>query len=207
MREVWEKPSLTIKKLLQVVSDSYSECGENEENFKRVSALQAEIEKATARKQALEMKWLDGKLSDDDHDRLCSILDNNISTYQAEIDSINSLLEQLPDAEDIEEKLNNIRLMEQVLIDNSNLTTLSLDDEFIDAFVTRIVPCEGRKYKWYINVGTGKSPRFFTEDSYELYDYFTLGFSTARSFRRARNQYLRQNQWEDLKVEIYIRTN
>lgn len=185
VREVWEKPSLTIKKLLQVVSDSYSECGENEENFKRVSALQAEIEKATARKQALEMKWLDGKLSDDDHDRLCSILDNNISTYQAEIDSINSLLEQLPDAEDIEEKLNNIRLMEQALIDNSNLTTLSLDDEFIDAFVTRIVPCEGRKFKWYINVGTGKSPGFFTEDSYELYDYFTLGFSTARSFRRA----------------------
>lgn len=207
VKEVWEKPAETVKKLLSIVSDSYSESGNNEEKYKRISALQAEIEKATARKQALEMKWLDGKLSDDDRDRLCSILDNNISTYQAEIDSINSLLEQLPDAEDIEEKLNNIRLMEQALIDNSNLTTLSLDDEFIDAFVTRIVPCEGRKYKWYINVGTGKSPRFFTEDSYELYDYFTLGFSTARSFRRARNQYLRQNQWEDLKVEIYIRTN
>lgn len=104
-REVWEKPSQTIKKLLQVVSDSYSECGENEGNFKRVSALQAEIEKATARKQALEMKWLDGNLSDDDRDRLCSVLDNNISTYQAEIDSINSLLEQLPDVEDIVDAL------------------------------------------------------------------------------------------------------
>ena len=99
-----------------------------------------------------------------------------LSTYQAEIASINTLLEQLPDMEDVEEKMKNIRLMEQALIDNSNLTTLSLNDEFIDAFVARIVPCEGRKFKWYINVGTGKSPRFFAEDAYELYNYFTLGF-------------------------------
>ena len=35
-------------------------------------------------------------------------------------------------------------------IDNSNLTTLILDDEFLDAFVTKIIPCKGRKYKWYI---------------------------------------------------------
>ena len=204
---IWEHPSETMQKLLHLVSESYSENSENDDKRKRLSTLQAEIEKITHRKEALEMKWLDGKLSDADHERLCSVLDNNIATYQAEISNINTLLEQVPDLEEMEEKLNNIRLMEQTLLDHSNLTTLSLDDAFVDAFVARIVPCEKRKFKWYINIGSGKSSRFFSESAYELYDYFTLSFTAARTFRKARNQYLRQNQWEDLNIEIYIRTN
>ncbi len=207
VKDIWESPAATIEKLLSIVSESYSENRETEERLKRISALQAEVEKVTARKHALEMKWLDGKLSDEDHDRLCSVLDNNIATYQTEIASINALLEQLPDLEDIEEKCKNIRHMEQVLIDNSNLTTLSLNDEFVDSFITRIVPCEGRKYKWYINIGTGDYPGFFSESTYELYDYFSLGYNAAHSYRKSRNQYLRKNQWDDLKVEIYIRTS
>ena len=207
VRDVWENPSDTINKLLRIVSDSYSENGENEEKQKRIAVLQAEIEKVNSRKNSLEMKWLDGKLSDDDHDRLCTVLNNNISTYENEIASINSILQQVPDAEDIDSKLNNIRLMENTLIDNSNITTLSLNDEFVDTFVSRIVPCAGRKYKWYINIGTSIPQGFFSESAYELYDYFTLTYSTARAYRKARNQYLRSNQWDDLKIEIYIFTS
>lgn len=207
VRDVWENPSDTINKLLRIVSDSYSENGENEEKQKRIAVLQAEIEKVNSRKNSLEMKWLDGKLSDDDHDRLCTVLNNNISTYENEIASINSILQQVPDAEDIDSKLNNIRLMENTLIDNSNITTLSLNDEFVDTFVSRIVHCEGRKFKWYINIGSTIPQGFFSESAYELYDYFTLTYSTARAYRKSRNQYLRSNQWDDLKVEIYIFTS
>ena len=47
---------------------------------------------------------------------------------------------------------------------------------------------------------------FFSEKDYDLYDYWTVSFEQARRYRQNRNQYLRRNQWEDLKVEVYIRT-
>ena len=47
---------------------------------------------------------------------------------------------------------------------------------------------------------------FFNKDAYELYDYQTFNFENARRYRKANNQYLRENQWEDLHVEVYIRT-
>lgn len=96
--------------------------------------------------------------------------------------------------------------MENILLSNNNLTTLQLDDEFVDAFIARIEPCEGRKFKWYLNVGSGKGWAFFNKDAYELYDYWTLSYENARRYRKANNQYLRKNQWEDLHVEVYIRT-
>lgn len=206
VNELWEDPKSTVKKLLSVVSEAYSEDTENEQYMKRIDVLNAEIVKAEARKQTLEMKWLDGKLSDADHERLCGIIDGNITTYQAELQSLTEQLAVVPDEEELEAKLANIRKLESLLLSNDNLTILKIDDEFVDAFVARIVPCEGRKFKWYLNIGTGQGWSFFSEEAYELYDYWSLGFETARRYRKARNQYLRQNQWEDLHIEVYIRT-
>ena len=204
--DIWDAPKKTVDKLLELVSDAYSDTSENEKHAKRIGALNSEIAKAEARKQNLEMKWLDNKLSDEDHDRLCGVIDSNISTYKSEIEVLTEILEAVPDAMDIETKMQNIRMIESILLDSSNLTTLSLDDEFVDAFVARIVPYEGRRFKWYLNIGTGKGWSFFSEDAYELYDAWTLGYDEARRFRKANNQYLRQNQWEDIHIEVYIRT-
>ena len=92
-----------------------------------------------------------------------------------------------------------------ILLSNNNLTILQLDDEFVDAFVARIEPYEGRKFKWYLNIGSGKGWGLFDKDAYELYDYWVVGFNEARRYRKANNQYLRENQWEDIQIEVYIR--
>lgn len=205
VNELWEDPKSTVRKLLGVISESYSDTTENEKHKKRISALNGEIAKAQARKESLEMKWLDGKLSDSDHDRLCGVIDGNIRTYETEIHSLTELIEDVPDEEEREIKLANIRKLESVLLSNNNLTTLQLDDEFVDAFVARIEPYEGRKFKWYLNIGSGKGWGFFDKDAYELYDYWVVGFNEARRYRKANNQYLRENQWEDIQIEVYIR--
>ena len=106
----------------------------------------------------------------------------------------------------MEEKINNIRSIETTIVEGDDLSNLIIDDSFIDALVARIVPCEGRIIKFYLNIGSGKGWSLFSESAYELYDYWTLGFEEARRFRKARNQYLRQNQWDDLHIEVYIRT-
>lgn len=56
-----------------------------------------------------------------------------------------------------------------------------------------IEPCEGRKFKWCFNIGSGKGWGFINKDAYELYDYWTLNFENARRYRKANNQYLREN--------------
>lgn len=207
VKELWEDPSQTIDKLLNIVAANYTANNDNDEKIKRIQLLKEEISKIMTRKENLEMKWLDGKLNDSDHDRLCGVLDTNIDTFQSEINALTALIEEVPDAAALEEKMNNIRLMEQLLLNNDNLTKLNIDDTFIDTFIARITPCEDRKFKWYLNIGSGRGWGFFSEDAYELYDYYTLSYSQAQRYRKARNQYLRKNQWEDIKVEIYIRTN
>lgn len=37
------------------------------------------------RKQSLEMKRLDNKLSNENYDRLCGVIDGNIATYEARL--------------------------------------------------------------------------------------------------------------------------
>lgn len=207
VKELWDDPSQTIDKLLSIVAANYTANNDNEEKQKRILILKEEIEKIMTRKETLEMKWLDGKLNDADHDRLCGVLDTNIDTYQSEITALNELIEEVPDDAALEEKMNNIRIMEQLLLGSDNLTKLNIDDTFIDAFIARITPCEGRKFKWYLNIGSGRGWGFFSEDAYELYDYYTLSYAQAQRYRKAHNQYLRKNQWEDLTVEIYIRTH
>lgn len=206
VNELWENPKRTVKKLLSVVSDAYNDTTESEQHAKRIGVLNTEIAKAEARKQTLEMKWLDNKLSDNDHDRLCGVIDENIATYRAEVESLKALLEAVPDYDEIEARMANIRKLEGVLLSNNNLTTLNMDDEFVDAFVLRIVPYEGKKFKWYLNIGSGRGWSNFDESAYELYDYWTLGFEAARRYRKANNQYLRQSQWEDIHLEVYVRT-
>ena len=168
--------------------------------------MQTEIAKAEARKQSLEMKWLDGKLSDDDKDRLCGVINANIATYSEEIASLQAILDEVPDITDIEDKMNNIRMIETVLVEGEDLSKIIIDDDFVDALVARIVPYEGRTFKFYLNIGSGRGWAFFSEKSYELYDKWTLGFEEARRYRKANNMYLRENQWEDLHIEVYIRT-
>lgn len=206
VNELWENPKRTVEKLLGAVSDAYNDTTETEQHAKRIGVLNTEIARAEARKQTLNMKWLDNKLSDDEYDRLCGVIDGNIATYRAEIDSLTTLLRAVPDNDEIEAKIANIRKMEGVLLSNNNLTTLNLDDAFVDVFVCRIVPCEGKKFKWYLNIGSSGGWSDFDESAYELYDYWTLGFETARRYRKANNQYLRENQWEDIHLEVYVHT-
>lgn len=131
---------------------------------------------------------------------VCGVIDDSIATYKAEIQTLTDLLEDVPDETEIETRLDNVRKLESILLSNNNLTTLQLDDEFVDAFVARIEPYEGKKFKWYLNIGTGRGWTFFDAEAYELYDSWTLGFEPARRYRKANNQYLRESQWEDIHL-------
>ena len=204
---MFEDPKMTVNKLLWTITTN-SEAEENKgKKIERIEFLGNEVAKAEARRESLEMKWLDGKIADSDHDRLCSTISKSIDTYKAELDSLQKEISKESESTSagLEKRLANIREMESVLLNNSNLTTLKLDDEFINTFVARIVP-NGRCFKWYLNIGSGRGWSIFNQAAYDLYDYWTIGYDTALKYRKARSQYLRKNQWEDLKVEVYIRT-
>ena len=50
------------------------------------------------------MEWLDGKLSDDDKERLCSIINTNIATYKDEVALLQAILAEVPVVNEIEKK-------------------------------------------------------------------------------------------------------
>ena len=108
VNDLWDNPKKTVKKLISVISDACTDTTENEQYARRIGMLNTEIAKAQARKETLEMKWLDNKLSDSDHDRLCGVIDDSIATYQTEIQSLTELLEDVPDEE--EREIRNVRL-------------------------------------------------------------------------------------------------
>ena len=80
------------------------------------------------------------------------------------------------------------------------------NEEFFKAMVKRITVMPDHCYRWYRNIGSGKGWGIFSEKNYELYDYFTISFEQARRFRKRTNNYVRENQYNPIKVEIYIRT-
>ncbi len=204
IRNLFDTPVETANKMVDVMISVNQDNTETEELTKRVDYLKNEIGKAEARRTSLELKWLDGKLNDADKDRLCNTLSQNIAVYTAEMDSIKVQLESSTSvAEAFEEKLDNIRRIQAALVSESG-DALKMDDEFVNSIVTRIVPHDGKCFRWYLNIGGFRG--YFDENAYELYDYWTLSFEQAKRYRKSFNQYLRKNQWEDLKVEVFIRT-
>ena len=205
VREIFENPMETVNKLIDVVSESIGGNTVTEEQERRMNWLENEINKAEARRTSIELKWLDGKLSDIDKERLCNTITDNVEKYNVELSGIRELVEHKSSvSEEIAEKLDHISRIEAALVSESNRNALNIDDEFVKSFLTRIVPYDGKCFKFYLNIGPGKP--FFSEKDYDLYDYWTVSFEQARRYRQDRNQYLRRNQWEDLRVEVYVRT-
>ena len=101
-----------------------------------------------------------------------------------------------------EKKLSDIRENLGNMVD---LSKEDIDESFVDEMVARITPTEQNVYRWYTSVGgNGALPIKFQKKDYVLLDELTLGYEKAREYRRQNSSYLRTNQWENIKVQIFV---
>jgi hypothetical protein len=79
-------------------------------------------------------------------------------------------------------------------------------EEILTEFVVRIVPTESEVVKWYMNLGGEASDTMqFVEEDYILWDEFGIRYDEAKAYRKSHGSYLRLNQWQDIKIQIFIR--
>ncbi len=87
----------------------------------------------------------------------------------------------------------------QLLSDEVDLTNPLIDRSVIEKIVYKILPNTSQDFKWYLNLMPHKS-----DEEYAEIQCFTIRFAEARSYRKMRGEMLRENQWRDLVVRIYI---
>ncbi len=86
------------------------------------------------------------------------------------------------------------------LMGKMDFTVHRIDSDIIKKFVSRIIPQSETEFEWYLDF------ELETNGSTEkklLWD-FTIGFAEARAYKKEINGMLRQNQWEDLTVKVYV---
>lgn len=101
-----------------------------------------------------------------------------------------------------------------------------IEEQLIENMVDRIVMRDNYEFEWLVNL-SGDASEFISEkhrckptdpvekkretairvrDDLYIHLYsFTINFDAARNYRKQWGKYLRTNQWEDIKVHIYLR--
>ena len=157
------------------------------------------------RKVSLQNKWLDGLLDGADYKRLSSEIVSELSELEQEISDINAELGEHTDDYGI--KMATIHKVEAELLGGENYSEINYEnEEMFKAIVAQVRVMPDHCFRWYLNIGSGRGWSFFSEEAYELYDYFTISFDEARRFRKRNNQWLRECQYNPIKVEVFIRT-
>lgn len=86
------------------------------------------------------------------------------------------------------------------LLDFVSPNSTDIDENIIDKFVTQIKVESETEFSWYLCFDSKEN--FNTEK--KLYCTFTISFKDALKYRNKRKQLLRQNQYKDLEVSLYI---
>lgn len=86
------------------------------------------------------------------------------------------------------------------LLDFVSPNNTEFDENIIDKFVTQIKVESETEFSWYLCFDTKEN--FNTEKN--LMCSFTISFKEALKYRNKRRQLLRQNQYKELLVKVYI---
>ena len=75
-----------------------------------------------------------------------------------------------------------------------------IDRDVIGQFVGTIVPVTETCFNWYMNFDLADK----SDDMKRLVWEFTIDYKEAKSYRKERDGMLRQNQWHDLTVRVFM---
>ena len=206
LNNIFDSPEQIAQKVMKLID----KLGVRDERYdtvtKQISSLQKGKDKVLSRKENLQNKWLDNLLDNEEYKRLSETLNLEIVEIERKIEALKNEIGQ--EDKDRGVKVATLKKVEASLLGNDNFLELNYDnEEFFKAMVTRITVMPDHCYRWYLNIGSVKGCGTFKEQNYELYDYFTISFEQAKKFRKRTNDYVRENQYNPIKVEIYIRTN
>lgn len=199
LKRLWDNPKESVKVLVQEISDNYTEdnCIMDIEKAK----LLREQGRITARLETLLDMRLDGSIDNEAFNLKQAQLKERLEQIESELKAN----EEIIVVEKTEDVSNAISKVTQVLDKTCELEQKEVAEELVDSLIRRITPTEDGVYKFYFKGEHDDEESTFSEDNYILYDNFVIDFDNARAFRKRFGNYLRKNQYNDLKIEVYVR--
>lgn len=198
LERVFKNPEKTVNHLISLIDRAYR-FEKNTENRREHASITRDIDKSEKRRKSLLEMRLDGTISSEYYKKYEAELSERINALKLELMESNEQSES-PE-ERYQEKISNISRMKEILLSiTSDSERTEPDTQLVDKLIQKITPCSGSVFKWYLNLCTTTS----TKQEFILHDSFTITFKEARQYRKKCGSFLRNSQWNDVLVEIYI---
>lgn len=199
LQRLWDNPKDTINVLVEELADNYTEDNTIADVDK--ARLLREKSRINSRLETLLDMRLDGGIDNEAFNLKHKQLKDRLEQIEEELKSSQTKVV----VEKTEDVSSTISKVTEVLEEICDLSQKEVANELVDSIIRRITPTEEGIYKWYFKGEKDDEETVFSEENYLLYDAFVIDFDTARAFRKSHGNYLRNNQYEDLRVEVYVR--
>lgn len=199
LQRLWDNPKDTINVLVEELADNYTEDNTIVDVDK--ARLLREKSRINTRLETLLDMRLDGGIDNEAFNLKHKQLKDRLEQIEEELKSSGTKVI----VEKTEDVSSTISKVTEVLEEICDLSQKEVANELVDSIIRRITPTEEGIYKWYFKGEKDDEETVFSEENYLLYDAFVIDFDTARAFRKSHGNYLRNNQYEDLRVEVYVR--
>lgn len=199
LKRLWTQPNDSINLLVDKVSENY-EVAKVESDINTEKLLR-EKERIRNRLDNLVDMRLDNHIDLETYNLKSSQLNMRLEEIESKVGNI----EQKPELTEVTRNVSDeINVIRKYLEDTCELDGKEVKEELVDAVVERIIPTEKGAMKWYLKSVSNKIDFDFYEDKYIKIDEFTITFEEAKNYRKSHGNYLRQSQWRDQKIEVYI---
>lgn len=197
VKRLLKNPESIVDKLSAIIEQRQMQ-EKGSRQHREIELAKNEMDKAEQRLNNLLEMFLDGTLEASDYKEKQNELEkryNELKERYEELDSVAETPEQV-----WEERKAGLERIRERLRELTDTDQDKISDELIDRLVNKIVPCPDSVFKWYLNLSDKRSG----SKEHILYDSFTIQFEEASAYRKKCGTYLRESQWNDLLVQVYI---
>ena len=219
-KKIWGNQADTIFEVYRLISQNYHI--EQAKTRESPEYLEKQIQKCQSRLVALVDLYTDGDIS-------LEVYRSKRDEYTSRMETLKAQLKEITaNSGDTQEELIKERLIaiKQLLDDMALCNKEKSPNELINNFVDKIVVRSQTEFEWYININ-GNAEKYIAENCPKIhnepyrdraektkklrdssyYNIFRLhiGFDEVRAFKKRFGKFIRQNQWKDTDVVVYMR--
>ena len=219
-KKIWGNQADTIFEVYRLISQNYHI--EQVKTRESPEYLEKQIQKCQSRLVALVDLYTDGDIS-------LEVYRSKRDEYTSRMETLKAQLEEITaNSSNTQEELIKERLIaiKQLLDDMALCNKEKSPNELINNFVDKIVVRSQTEFEWYININ-GNAEKYIAENCPKIhnepyrdraekikklrdssyYNIFRLhiGFDEVRAFKKRFGKFIRQSQWKDTDVVVYMR--
>lgn len=214
-KEIWGYRKESIETVLNLIKENYVEDeGKNEES---IDKLKKNIKKHEDKVKKLIDLCIEGIITKDELKVKKIECEKIVEIDRQELKEIDVAIENKAEI-----KNNKMKNIEKVLKNMADLKKETIDSNLINSIIDKVIVRENNTYEWYLNI-SGSNEDIFNIASnesldikrkhslkvrYEKYTQIftsTITMERAREYRKQCGTYIREDKWNDLNFEVYIR--